>query len=180
VIAKDKRLRVSATIGVKQKAPLARRLRYELGQMKFELAPRNGEQSEFELKAISEGQHRHPFSFVRTKGRPWQLPGPVKSFSFPDQARTYFQNAGFLADLEAAYQKELSNLFYLGPLREFPKRDYLWARSRPTDVGQRGEKAIDAILAATDSKVFRNLKPKTRLRPFQDVVAHWLKGQLSP
>src|SRR5262249_49499488 len=35
--------------------------------------------------------------------RPWGLPGPIKGYAFPDQARTYFQNAAFLADLEAAY-----------------------------------------------------------------------------
>ena len=75
----------------------------------------------------------------------------MKGYAFPDQARTYYQNAGFLADLEAAYEAELDNVFYLGPLREFPQRDYLWARSRPTDVGRKGEKAIDAILAATES-----------------------------
>src|SRR5262249_48055585 len=98
-----------------------------------------------------------------------------KSYAFPDQARTFFQNAGFLADLEAAYEKEIDKIFYLGPLREFPKRDYLWARSRPTDVGQRGEKAIDAILAATEAKETRNLKAKAHLKTFQEMIAYWLQ-----
>ena len=44
---------------------------------------------------------------------------------------------------------QIDNIFYLGPLRDYPQRDYLWAGSRPQDVGRLGEKAVDAILAAT-------------------------------
>jgi predicted ATPase len=143
--------------------------------MRFTLAQKNSEVPQFDLKASPVEGSKSDFSFLRSKGRAWQLPGPIKSYAFPDQARTYFQNAGFLADLEAAYEVELDKIFYLGPLREFPKRDYLWARSRPTDVGQRGEKAIDAILAATEAKATRNLKPKTRLKPFQEMIAYWLR-----
>lgn len=76
--------------------------------------------------------------------------------------------------MEATYEAQLDKLFYLGPLREFPKRDYLWARSRPTDVGQRGEKAIDAILAATEAGEMRNIKPRAHLKPFQEMIAYWL------
>jgi predicted ATPase len=41
-------------------------------------------------------------------------------------------------------------------------------------VGLRGEKAIDAILAATAAGEKRNPRPKTRLRPFQEMIAYWL------
>jgi len=77
--------------------------------------------------------------------------------------------------LESAYEASIDKIYYLGPLREFPQPDYLWARSRPTDVGTRGQKAIDAILAATDSGERRNLKPRARLMAFQEMIAHWLK-----
>lgn len=105
------------------------------------------------------------------------MPGPVKSYAFPDQARTYFQNAGFLADLEAAYESMIDRLYYLGPLRDFPARDYAWGRSRPTDVGRQGEKAIDAILAATQAGETRKLKRRGRgsKMPFQEMVAYWLR-----
>ena len=54
-----------------------------------------------------------------------------------------------------------SNSFIFGPLRDFPKRHCLWAPSRPTDVGRRGEKAIDAILAATHAQEgLRKIKRK--------------------
>jgi predicted ATPase len=175
LIAKGPSLGIRSEITVQQEAPIARRLSYQLGDVCFSLAPRHADVSQFELKAEVKEGAKSDFSFLRTKGRPWQLPGPIKSYAFPDQARTYFQNAGFLADLEATYESEIDKIFYLGPLRDFPKRDYLWARSRPTDVGQRGEKAIDAILAATEAKEMRNLKPKARLRPFQEMIAYWLQ-----
>jgi hypothetical protein len=175
LVAKSRKLTFSATIGVLKEAPIAKRLSYEIDNLIFELAPRNGDQLQFELRARPSDNSTSDFTFVRTQGRPWQLPGPIKTYAFPDQARTYFQNAGFLADIEAAYEAALDGLFYLGPLREFPKRDYLWARSRPTDVGQRGEKVIDAILAATQAGETRNLKHKGRKMSFQEIIAYWLR-----
>ena len=165
-------VRIEAEIGVHQKAPRATRLQYKLGAAAFTLAHVRGKASDYDLTATIPGSD---FRFLRTQGRAWGLPGPIKSYAFPDQARTYFQNAGFLSDLEAAYEAALDRVFYLGPLREYPKRDYLWARSRPTDVGQNGSKAIDAILAATDAGEKRNLRPRGRLLPFQEMIAHWLR-----
>jgi predicted ATPase len=172
-VAKSKRFSVETEIAVQNRAPRARKLVYRIDNMKFALAPKSGSDTQFELSASGEGSK---FRFIRTPGRPWQLPGPVKTYAFPDQARTYFQNAAFLSDLELAFEAELDRLFYLGPLREHPQRDYLWARSRPSDVGQRGEKAIDAILAATEGGEMRNLGPRQRLRPFQEMIAYWLRA----
>ncbi|YBV96889.1 DUF3696 domain-containing protein [Phyllobacteriaceae bacterium JZ32] len=174
-IARSLFLGMKAEIEVHQRAPVARSISYTLGDMRFSLAPRTGDATQFELRASRSDGGPSGFSFLRTKGRPWQLPGPIKSYAFPDQARTYFQNSGFLADLEATYEAELDRIFYLGPLRDFPKRDYLWARSRPTDVGQRGEKAIDAILAATEAGETRNIKRKAHQKPFQEMIAYWLQ-----
>lgn len=175
VVAKGPELTLESEVAVQRTAPIARRLSYRLGDMCFGLAPRNGDLKQFELMSSAVKNDKTDFTFLRTKGRPWQLPGPIKSYAFPDQARTYFQNAGFLADLEATFEAEIDKIFYLGPLRDFPKRDYLWARSRPTDVGQRGEKAIDAILAATEAGEKRNLRPKGRLKFFQELIAYWLR-----
>jgi predicted ATPase len=99
---------------------------------------------------------------------------PVKSYAFPDQARTYFQNASFLSDLEAAFENAHDNIYYLGPLRDYPQRDYLWARSRPHDVGPKGENAINAILAATEAGETRVIKGRRGSKSFQEVIAYWL------
>ena len=169
-VAEGRELAVGATIRIDKKAAVSNRLSYRLGEGSFALEPKNNSPDEFDLTASVQG-----FSFIRTQGRAWQLPRPIKSYAFPDQARTYFQNAGFLADLEAAYERAIDRIFYLGPLRQYPQRDYLWARSRPTDVGIQGEKTIDAILAATEANEKRNLKHRGRKLLFQEVIAHWLK-----
>lgn len=169
-IARNKMLTLSTHLIVQQQAARTTRLAYMLDGHEFSLQQRS-KGSDFELSHHGTGD----FRFVRTTGRAWGLPAPIKGYAFPDQARTYYQNAQFLSDLEAAYETAVDGIFYLGPLREYPKRDYLWARSRPTDVGQRGEKAIDAILAATTDKASLNLRPKARLLPFQAMVAHWLR-----
>jgi predicted ATPase len=174
-VAQGTQLTLETEIGVHQQVPLARSLCYSLGGMQFRLAARKADSQEFNLTASKESRAKATFQFIRSQGRAWQLPGPIKSYAFPDQARTYFQNAGFLADLEAAYEAAIDGVYYLGPLREFPQRDYLWARSRPSDVGRRGEKSIDAILAATDRNEKRNLGPHKRLMPFQKMIAHWLR-----
>ncbi len=174
-VARSKVFEIESNILVAENAPTAKSLTYKIGGLEFSLAPRGTDQSKFALSPDRSTSAVDDFTFIRTQGRAWQLPGPIKGYAFPDQARTYFQNAGFLADLEAAYESELDSVFYLGPLREFPQRDYLWARSRPTDVGRRGEKAIDAILAATTAGEMRNLKPKAHRWPFQEMIAYWLK-----
>lgn len=175
LVAEGTSLALNAKIVVQKNSPVSRLLAYELGGKRFTLSPQDGDSLQFKLDASSELEPEWDFKFARKQGRAWQLPGPIKSYAFPDQARTYFQNAGFLADLEATYEAELDKVFYLGPLREFPKRDYLWARSQPSDVGQRGERTIDAILAATEAGEKRNLKSRARLKPFQEVIAHWLR-----
>lgn len=169
-ITRSRDLEIESEVRAWDQGAVSTRLIYRLGDMTFSLTPKVASERDFEL--IAEGGS---FRFVRTQGRPWQLPGPVKSYAFPDQARTYFQNASFLSDIEAAYEEQIDNIFYLGPLREYPQRDYLWTRSRPLDVGLRGEKAIDAILAATASGELRNVRYKAPRRPFQEMVAYLLR-----
>lgn len=170
ILARDKQIRTSGTVSARDPGPSAERLEYQIGDLRFRLAPKTTGDTAYELTSEGGG-----FKFRRTQGRPWQLPGPIKSYAFPDQARTYFQNASFLSDLEAAFEDQIDHIFYLGPLREHPQRDYLWARSRPRDVGLRGEKAIEAILAATADGEQRNRVRKGRLRPFQGMIAYWLQ-----
>ena len=174
-IARNKSFKIRSTVSIEDEGPVANSLTYEIAGLEFSLTPKGSDRNKFALSPDRSTLGGEGFAFIRSQGRVWQLPGPIKSYAFPDQARTYFQNAGFLADLEAAYEAELDNMFYLGPLRDFPQRDYLWARSRPTDVGRRGERAIEAILAATAAGLTRNLRPRTHHRPFQEMIAYWLQ-----
>ena len=115
------------------------------------------------------------FKFKRTVGKPWPIPGPIKFYGFADEVRTYHQNAGFLSELELEFEKMLRGVYYLGPLRDYPRREYTWAGGDPADMGRRGEYAVAAILAARErgEKISRGKgKPNFTLEQY---VAHWLK-----
>lgn len=156
--------------GNSKSGPVTNYIEYRLGNAAFKLEKTEKNDSNFNLDSTSTD---NGFRFIRNQGRVWPIPGPIKSYAFPDQARTFFQNSAFLADLEKTYENLFDNVYYLGPLRDYPKRDYLWARTRPTDVGYKGERAIDAILAARDET--RNLAKGSRNKPFESIIAHWLK-----
>ncbi|WP_210236529.1 DUF3696 domain-containing protein [Arenibacterium halophilum] len=170
-MVKSDDFRLAAGIVSQNQAPKGDMLAYRLGDAMFWLDRSEKEKSKFRLRSSGVDD----FKFTRTPGRVWNLPGPMKAYQFPDQARTYFQNAGFLADLEFNLEENLDNLYYLGPLREDPRRDYTWTRSTPNDVGERGEHAIEAIISAQDRGETRNLKPKGRRKPFSEMIAYWLK-----
>ena len=159
-------------VGIEQQRLRARQLSYEFESARFSLKPRPEDAGRFELHAEGGG-----FPFLRSQGRPAPLPGPIKTHLFPSKTRTQYQNADFLGSFELAYEDMMDSVYYLGPLREHPRRDYHWAGSSPADVGQRGERTVDAILAATRDREVRRLRPKARgirRQPFQEVVAHWL------
>jgi hypothetical protein len=113
--------------------------------------------------------------FKRRRGRAWQLPAPLKCYGFPDQIKTYFQNAEFLADFQLELEQLFSRTFYLGPLREYPKRQYVWAGSRPADMGARGERVVEALLASRQSGE-RIARGQGRRSFFlEEYVAYWLR-----
>jgi hypothetical protein len=115
------------------------------------------------------------FELKRPRGRPPHLPPPVKCYGFPDQVFGYYQNTGFLADLQLAFERYFSSVYYLGPLRDYPRRQYTWAGGRPSDMGRRGERAIDALLASREPNS-RMKRPGRRNRAtVGEVVAGWLE-----
>jgi predicted ATPase len=145
------------------------RMSYAFADHRFTMHKKEGE-AKFELQ--EEGGQ---FRFVRTQGRPWDLPAPVKFYGFPDQVKAYFQNAGFLGDLQLALEELFAQVYYLGPLREYPQRQYTWAGAEPADMGRRGERVVDALLAARERglKISRGKgKPRLTLEAY---VAHWLQ-----
>lgn len=114
------------------------------------------------------------FRFIHSVGRKWPLPPPVKSYGFPDQVRAYYQNAGFLSDLELALERLLQRVYYLGPLRAYPERQYTWAGAQPTDMGRTGESAVDALLASRERGKTISPGYKRRRLTLEAYVAQWL------
>jgi hypothetical protein len=99
---------------------------------------------------------------------------PFKNYIFPAGIKVVYPNLEFLAKLALSLEQQFQNIFYLGPLREYPSRTYIWGGERPQDVGQRGELAIPALLASQ----FGKSSKQNGGRPDQTIeerVATWLQ-----
>lgn len=145
-------------------------MRYRFADAEFGMTRIGGKRNEFDLV------HTHPsFKFVRVQGRAWGLPPPAKFYGFPDQVRGYFQNASFLSDLELQFEQLFSRVFYLGPLRDYPKRQYQWAGAQPADMGRRGERVVEALLASRESGATYSRGKGFRRQTLEQRVAWWLK-----
>ena len=109
--------------------------------------------------------------------------GPIKTHLFP--FRVFFHTSpekhDLLKRLEADYERLMDRVFYLGPLRDYPHRQYNWSGGSPSDVGARGELTINAILAASEKgKAFQigkahQIKKRSKKLSFQEAVATRLK-----
>lgn len=114
------------------------------------------------------------YDAVRRPGRAGPLPQPYHFHGFPDEAIAYYQNTAFLSDLALSLQELMKSVFHVGPLREYPDRTYVWSGEERQHVGQRGERAIEAILAARHRRF--SLKPRQRPKPLDELVAERLQG----
>jgi predicted ATPase len=112
------------------------------------------------------------YNLKRTKGRGWPLPPPDKFYGFPEEAVAYYQNTGFLPDLTLEIERLFSRLYYVGPLRSYPRRNYTWSGEIPSHVGVQGERSIESLLAAKER--FFNRGAKTRYKSFEETIARWL------
>ncbi len=168
-------LRRAMTANVREKLgyPVVTELTYSLASgSRFGMTrtSRLGVKDEYDLVAECER-----YKAKRTPGRAWRLPAPVKCYGFPDEAVGYYQNTGFLPDLTLAFEKMCDRLFYLGPLREYPRRSYVWTGEKPSDVGRRGELAVPALLASRDPKMLISRGQGRRRQSVEERVAEWLR-----
>jgi predicted ATPase len=116
------------------------------------------------------------FRFKRVLGRPWDLPAPAKCYGFPDQTRAYFRNASFLSDFELEFEKLCGRIYYLGPLRDYPKRQYAWGGGQPADMGRRGERVVEALLASREAGIRYSFGKGVKRKTLEEFVAQWLKN----
>ena len=78
-----------------------------------------------------------------------------------------------LAPLPSAFEELFSHIYYLGPTRVHPRRNYNWQGEHPAHTGQWGDQAIDALLSAR----VRNLKISHNAEkvPVDDRISDWLQ-----
>ncbi len=109
---------------------------------------------------------------VRAQGRPRVYMKPEKCYSFSDEALRYYQDTSYLSDLALQFERRFQQLFYLGPLREYPQRTYTWAGENPVDVGLKGDLAVPALLGGRNKKVYPD--GRKRFSKLEVRVAQWL------
>ena len=149
-------------------------LSYMFSNHNFSMKRKAKTKSQYTLSLDSYSQSKD-FRFIRTPGRVWELPAPIKFYGFPDQVKAYYQNAEFLSDFALEFEELFSRVYYLGPLREYPKRQYTWAGAQPSDMGRKGEKVVDALLASRErsNKISRGRGIKRFT--VEEYVAYWLR-----
>ncbi len=111
---------------------------------------------------------------VQATGRRWYLSEPEKFYRVSETSISRYQNAGFLTDFALQTEQVLAGISYLGPLRDHPRRIYQWSGDTPEDVGQRGQLAVAAILAAQQDGRKLNRGWKRPTKSFAEFVAQWL------
>lgn len=116
------------------------------------------------------------FEAKRYQGRVWPLPSPVKCYGFPDEVTGYYRNVGFLSEFVRSFHDLFSpNMAYLGPLREYPKRSYVWDGASPLDVGRVGERTVSALLSSRNKgKIISPGKGKHRMT-VEERIGYWLR-----
>lgn len=155
----------------KAQQPEVRALRYALSSEKDEvLDVALARDDKRKLNLTSER-----YGFKMADGRKWPLEEPEKFYRLSDISMARYKNAGFLTDFALATESMLDRISYLGPLRNHPQRIYQWSGDTPASVGQKGEYAVAAILAAQNAGRMLNRGPKQTKREFAEFVAAWLK-----
>lgn len=172
------RLRFSARIGADaRRQPRTESLSYALGDaggdtLDLSLSARSssaraqarGAQG-FELSS-----QRYPLA--RNPGRTGRMPAPLRFYGFPDEVAAYHRNTAFADDLVLALERMLGSVLAVGPLREPPRRLYVSSGERPTHVGMRGERTVEALVSA-GKRTFQ-WRPRQKPRPLQALVAERL------
>ncbi|MDA8226840.1 MAG: DUF3696 domain-containing protein [Desulfitobacterium hafniense] len=97
---------------------------------------------------------------------------PIKCYGFPSPATQMYPE---LSDLSLAVEDFASRIYYLGPLRVRPQREYLWSGSAPEGVGRSGETAIQAILANIVERAASKKAVKEKISDLVLSAETWLK-----
>lgn len=109
----------------------------------------------------------------RPHGRPRVYMKPQKCYGFSDEALRYYQDTDYLSDIVLLFEQQFQRLHYLGPIREYPQRTYIWGGEHPTNVGLKGELAVAAIIAAKNEKQ-RVYQGRGKQPHLEERIASWL------
>ena len=92
-------------------------------------------------------------------------------YRIPKSSRSRLSES--LEGLFSAFENLFAYIYYIGPIRAEPQRQYHWNEMRPESVGQTGNMMIDALLVsrANQQKTFH----KGKIIPIERRISEWLK-----
>jgi len=96
-----------------------------------------------------------------------------KFYAFPRFAT--YKGIFSVIDFELELESLFAGTYYLGPLREYPSRLYVWAGEQTQSVGNRGERAVAALLSSRNQGPTIDMGEGQPKRTVEEHVAHWLK-----
>ena len=111
-----------------------------------------------------------------TEESPFGFQKPIKFYGFPNEVLSVFRNPSGLQDLVYELEDFFSRCYYLGPLREYPRRLYSWAGEQTDGVGNRGERAVAALLSSRqEGRTISDSVGKQPKHTLEQHIAYWLK-----
>ncbi len=98
-----------------------------------------------------------PLRLVHAVGRKWPVEAPEKFYRFSDRTLLRYQNADFLADFALQTERVLDQSYFLGPLRQPPRRlSMVWGftarRGRTRPIRHPGLVGRDSPRTKTQSR----------------------------
>ena len=166
-LLRGEHIEARCTVGLSKARLRTYELAYRFGEADFRLQPKAGSGSEIELVTTSDKVELKPAT-----DRSWLPSHPTKFYRFPLDTRTRYKNVDFIEAFEWEFEELMDSIYYLGPLREHPRREYPWRGTVPDGVGPRGELTVDAILAAT---IDLGHDVEKQQLSFQETIAHCLR-----
>jgi len=100
--------------------------------------------------------------------------GPEKFYKFNAAVGDFSLTDTLFADTLSDFESCFSSIYHLGPLRDYPRRQYIWGGSAPSDMGRRGENVVAALLASQRTDQDEPATQSTGVR-LDECVASWLK-----
>lgn len=115
-----------------------------------------------------EGPGYEPASRDRAGRRAFE---PLRALSFSGAAAAALGPSGAeVQQISRSLQLAVDNIAYLGPLREYPERAYMWTGPAPRSLGRKGERAVHALMADENAP-----DRPAGASPLVDQVSAWLR-----
>ncbi len=94
-------------------------------------------------------------------------------YSIEETTNAYPGSNEFLYFLSSQFEDIFSHVFYLGPIRTHPKRNFHWEGSHPKGIGKFGDKTIDALLSARIDK--KTIMDNEKEKSIEEKISDWLR-----